>query len=325
LHVDAAALLLNNLHTQTLEFSAGRGFRSRSIERSRLRLGEGQAGRAALERRLIQIPDLTRPDSGFMHAERIASEGFRVYCAAPLISKGLVRGVLEIFNRAPLTVDAEWLEFLEMMAGQAAIAVDSAQLFEGIQRSNIELVMAYDSTLEGWSRALDLRDKETEGHTQRVTDLTVQLARAMGIGSEELIHVRRGALLHDIGKMGIPDSILLKPAPLSAEEWEIMRKHPVYAHEMLAPIAFLRRALDIPYCHHEKWDGTGYPRGLKGEQIPLVSRIFTVVDVWDALRSDRPYRTAWPDSKVRDYLREESGRHFDPEAAEAFLRHVPAD
>src|SRR5581483_1480327 len=177
-------------------------------------------------------------------------------------------------------------------------------------------------TIEGWSRAMDLRDKETEGHTQRVTEMTLRLARAFGVSDEQLVHIQRGALLHDIGKMGIPDSILLKPEALTDEEWAIMRQHPVYAYELLSPIAYLRPALDIPYCHHEKWDGSGYPRGLKGEQIPLAARLFAIVDVWDALRSDRPYRKAWTLERVCDHLHSLRGTHFQPEVVDAFLEMI---
>lgn len=184
---------------------------------------------------------------------------------------------------------------------------------------NAELTQAYDATIEGWSRALDMRDKETEGHCRRVTDLTLSLARALGLPSEELLHVRRGALLHDIGKVGIPDSILLKPGPLTSDEWAIMRRHPALAYEMLAPIAFLRPALDIPHFHHEKWDGTGYPHGLAGDRIPLAARLFAVVDVWDALLSDRPYREGWPLERVRAHIQAGAGTHFDPQVVEAFL------
>jgi len=193
------------------------------------------------------------------------------------------------------------------------------QMAASLEKRQQELIEAYDATIEGWSRALDLRDKETEGHTLRVTEMTVKLARAAGMSEEEIQHVRRGALLHDIGKMGIPDQILLKPDKLTEEEWIIMRKHPVYAFELLSPIAYLRPALDIPYCHHEKWDGSGYPRGLKGEQIPLAARLFTVVDVWDALLSDRPYRQRWPREKAIEYIKSQSGKHFDPKAVELFL------
>jgi HD-GYP domain-containing protein (c-di-GMP phosphodiesterase class II) len=189
-----------------------------------------------------------------------------------------------------------------------------------LNESKMDLLKAYDSTLEGWSTALELRDRETEGHTQRVTDMTLQLAEAMGASSEELVDIRRGALLHDIGKMGIPDSILLSTGTLSAQEWEIMRKHPVYAYELLWPIEYLRPALEIPLCHHERWDGKGYPRGLKGEEIPLAARIFAVVDVWDAMRSDRPYRKALPDDEVCQYIWESAGSQFDPEVVKCFFR-----
>ncbi len=188
-----------------------------------------------------------------------------------------------------------------------------------IQQANIELTNAYDATIEGWSHAMDLRDKETEGHTQRVTELTDRLARSMGIQGPVLINIRRGALLHDIGKMGIPDHILLKPGSLSNIEWEIMRQHPQIAYDMLVHIDYLRPALDIPYCHHEKWDGSGYPRGLQKEEIPLVARIFSVIDVWDALTSDRPYRGAWSNEKALAYIREHSGLHFDPLVVDAFM------
>ena len=191
-----------------------------------------------------------------------------------------------------------------------------------LQRSNLELTLAYDATIEGWSRALDLRDKETEGHTQRVTEMTEKLARSFGVRDAELLQIRWGALLHDIGKMGVPDGILLKPGSLTDEEWVAMKKHPDFAYEMLSPIRYLQQSLDIPYCHHEKWDGTGYPRGLKGAQIPLSARIFAVVDVWDALCSDRPYRAGWPEEKVREHIRALSGTHFDPQVVDVFMQSL---
>jgi HD-GYP domain-containing protein (c-di-GMP phosphodiesterase class II)/uncharacterized protein YigA (DUF484 family) len=323
LRVDAADILLLNRRAQTLVYAAGRGFRTRALQHTQLRVGEGHAGLAALERRIINILDLRQAAGDLSRAPLLSSEGFVAYYGVPLVTKGQVEGVLEIYHRSPLSSDPEWLDFLESLAGQAAIAIDNATLFENLQRSNLELSLAYDTTLEGWSRALELRDQETKGHTVRVTELTLQLARTWGTFTEEaLVHLRRGVLLHDIGKMGIPDGILLKPGPLTDEEWVIMRQHPVYAHEMLAPIAFLRPALDIPYCHHEKWDGTGYPRGLKGEEIPLAARFFAVVDVWDALRSDRPYRAAWPAAKVCEHLRALSGAHFDPQVVELFLKII---
>ncbi|MBI3536306.1 MAG: HD domain-containing protein [Chloroflexi bacterium] len=189
-----------------------------------------------------------------------------------------------------------------------------------IAERNRDLAHAYDKTMEGWSRALDLRDKETEGHTLRVTEMTIQLARAFGMSEAEIVHVRRGALLHDMGKLGIPDSILLKPGKLTDEERNTMRQHPRYAYEMLAPIEYLRPALDIPYCHHEKWDGTGYPRQLQGEAIPLSARLFALADVYDALTSDRPYHAAWTKDKTLEHIKTLSGSHFEPRAVEVFLQ-----
>jgi putative nucleotidyltransferase with HDIG domain len=297
-----------------------KGFHTRRIESNFLRLGESYAGRAALERKIIFVEDLKNAGSKFNPPGLIEDEKFVSYYAIPLVAKGRVEGVLEIFNRSRLKPSLEWQEFLEALGGQAAIAIENLSLFEELQQSNFELALAYDATIEGWSHALDLRDRETEGHTLRVTDMSLQLARSMKIGDEELIHLRRGALLHDIGKMGVPDRILHKPGPLTEEEWMVMRRHPQYAFEMLTPIAYLRRALDIPYAHHERWAGEGYPRGLQGEMIPLPARIFAIVDVWDALTSDRPYRPAWSPDKTLEYVRAQSGRHFDPRIVEEFLR-----
>jgi response regulator RpfG family c-di-GMP phosphodiesterase len=261
----------------------------------------------------------------FARAALLAGEGFVEYYAVPLFAKGRNVGMLEVFHRVPREVDDKWQSFLETLAGQAAIAVDSAQLFRDLQRSNTNLITAYDATIEGWSRALDMRDKETEGHTQRVAAMTERLVLALDFSETELVHIRRGALLHDIGKMGVPDAILLKPDNLSPDEWNIMRMHPTYALEMLSPIAYLRPALDIPYCHHEKWDGSGYPRGLKGDQIPLSARLFALVDVWDALISDRPYRRGWPQEKIIEHIRSLSGTHFDPGLLGEFFKVINED
>jgi PAS domain S-box-containing protein len=317
LEVDASAVLLLNAHMQTLEYAAARGFWGDAITRSTVMLGKGPAGRAALERRSIHISD---PANLGGAGQGLEGEGFVSAYVIPLVIKGAVKGVLELFQRGSISPKADWKDFAEMVAEQAAIAIENSALFEDLQRSNTDLAMAYDTTLEGWSRALDLRDRETEGHTRRVTEITLRLSRAMGIGEAELAHIRRGAILHDIGKMAIPDSILHKPAPLTEEEWVIMRRHPVYAYEMLSPIDYLRPALDIPYCHHEKWDGTGYPRQLRGEQIPPAARIFAVVDVWDALRSGRPYRAAWKPDKVLAHIRSLAGSYFDSRVVEQFLK-----
>ena len=191
-----------------------------------------------------------------------------------------------------------------------------------LEQAHTELIAAYDATILGWSRAMDLRDRETEGHSQRVAEHTVRLAKAMGISEQELVHVRRGALLHDMGKLGVPDAILYKPEKLTEEEWNIMRQHPQLAYDMLKSIDYLRPALDIPYCHHEKWDGSGYPHRLKGEHIPLAARIFAIVDVWDALTSDRPYRQAWSKEDSLAHIREQSGKHFEPQVVDLFFKTI---
>jgi putative nucleotidyltransferase with HDIG domain len=228
-----------------------------------------------------------------------------------------VIGVLEALNKKQGGFTDEDVKILTAIASQAAVAIENAQLVKALQES-------YESTLEGWAAALDLRDKETEGHSQRVTMLSLRLAEQMGLSKEFLTYVRQGALLHDIGKMAVPDHILHKKGPLTEQEKAIMRQHPVNAYNMLYPIAYLRPALDIPFCHHERWDGTGYPRGLKGDEIPLAARIFTVIDIWDALRSDRPYRKAWSERETLDYIQEQSGKSLDPTVVRHFVDFFPS-
>lgn len=321
LKVDAACVLLLKPNTNRLEFSAGRGFRTNRINSTKMKPGEGYAGQVAFDKKVVYIKDLNSAEQKFARSSLLAEENFISYFGVPLISKGEAQGVLEIFNRSPLHVDVEWLSFLDSLSWQTAIAVDNALLFENLQHSNFELEAAYNATIEGWSRALDLRDKETEGHSLRVTELTLKLAQNIGLDEASLINIKRGALLHDIGKMGVPDSILLKPGPLTEDEWIIMRQHPQHAYDLLAPIAYLQQALDIPYCHHEKWDGTGYPRGLKAEDIPISARVFAIIDVWDALTSDRPYRPAWSQEATLEYIRKNSSSHLDPQVVNAFLHH----
>jgi putative nucleotidyltransferase with HDIG domain len=299
------------------------GFKTRTIERSRVKLADGCAGLAAREQRIVSHPDLKLVHGSFSRSSLLLDENFTAYFAAPLISKGQVKGVLEVFKYNPYEPDTEWLSYFETLATQSAIAIESVNMFKNLQRSNSELTLAYDATIEGWSLALDLRDKETEGHSQRVTEMTLLLAEKIGmIDDVEKLNLKRGALLHDIGKMGIPDSILLKTGTLTLDEMRIMRQHPIYAYQMLSPIAYLKHAVEIPYCHHEKWDGSGYPRGLKGEEIPLSARLFTVVDVFDALSSDRPYRKAWSREEILRYIEEQAGKHFDPKIAKIFLEMI---
>lgn len=321
LQVEAAAVFLYNPHTLSMEYIAGNGFHNPTFKYPLLRLGEACTGQTALETRITTHTDFQKYLLENPHPlhRLLQAEEFTQYVGIPLHSKGQVKGVLELYHRYPFAADESWLDFLETLGRQVAIAIDNIEMLDGIQRSKLELELAYDATIEGWSRVLDLRDKETEGHSQRVTQICIELSRRMGIREDEIVHIRRGALLHDIGKMGVPDSILLKPGPLTPEEREIMQKHPVIAFEMLSPIAYLKPALDIPHYHHEKWDGTGYPYGLRGDQIPLPARIFAVADVWDALTSDRPYRKAWSTEKTYAYIQEQSGIHFDPKVVSVFL------
>lgn len=240
---------------------------------------------------------------------------------APISHRGTVLGTLTALNQIhERDFTAQDLELLTTIATQTAIAIENIRLFEDLRRSNQNITLAYDATIEGWSRALELRDHETQGHTLRVTEMTLQFAQLLGFDGEALTHIRRGALLHDIGKMGVPDRILQKPGELTPEEWQVMRLHPQYAYEMLAPIEYLHPALDIPYCHHEKWDGSGYPRGLKGEQIPIAARIFAIIDVWDALTSPRPYRSAvWSATQTMQHIQKNAGIHFDPALIKIFI------
>lgn len=322
LKVDAATVMLKIPNTHILECAAVQGFKRYRMAGRIQPLGEGLAGRAAVKQRLVYFPDLGDLQDVPEVNTIVAEEGFVSYYGICLMSKGLVKGVIEIYHRLPLSLDEESLEFLQDFAGQVAVAVENISLFTDLQHSNLQLALAYDATIDGLTRALDLRDRETEDHTRRVIDLTLQFARMAGISPADLVHVRRGAYLHDIGKIGVPDAILLKNDSLNEDEWAVMRRHPQYAYDMLYPVDYLRPALEIPYCHHEKWDGTGYPRGLRSTDIPLAARLFAVVDVWDALTHERPYRKAWTEEQAADYLRVQSGKHFDPQLVEMFFKLI---
>ena len=319
LGVDATSVLLFNPHTHKLKYFSGLGFRNIAIAHSEINLGEGVAGKAGLERELIHIPDLRDSEEASRQAELLAEEEFVAYYALPLVARGELKGVLEIFNRSALSPDLDWLDFLSAVASQAAVAMDNADLIATLQRHNTGLGFAYDATLEGLSSALDLREQISSGHSQQLAEWTLKLGEAVGMEGPDLINHRRGALMHDIGKIGVPESILLKPGPLSDKEWDTMHMHPRYAHRLLSDIPYLRSAVNIPFCHHEKWDGSGYPRGLKGKEIPLAARVFAVVGAWDVLGRDRPYREAWPNMKIREHLKSQSGIDFDPEIVEKFL------
>ncbi len=319
LEVDAATFLKLNTWTKELEYVAGRGLIGHRIKDRVVRLGEGIAGKSALEKRILWLEKF---DEAEPRLDVFEEEGFVSYVAAPLISKGRILGVLELFARKPLEIKEDWLSFLEALTNQLAIALDNLELLTDLEKANVKLFQAYESTIEALAKALELKDRETEGHSERVVALTLKIAKKLGLEGDDLLNIRRGALLHDLGKLAIPDSVLLKPDKLTDEEWEIMKKHPVYAFELLSKIEYLRPALDIPYYHHERWDGSGYPKGLKGEEIPLPARIFAVVDVYDALTHDRPYRKAWSEEEAIEYIKRESGRLFDPKVVKAFLEVI---
>lgn len=320
LKADAAAIFLVDEQQTSLKLAVATGFKKVRLAGETIPLGQPYIGQAAAEQKTILVTDFSGLDPEDRFLQIVREEGFSSYLCAPMVVKSKLLGAIGIYPRGEFHSDAHLVPFFESVARQAAIAIENKTLYRNEQKAKEDLVAAYDATIEGWSRAMDLRDKETEGHSRRVTELALELARRLGMQGEDLLNVRRGALLHDIGKVAIPDGVLLKPGPLSDEEWVIMKKHPSFAHEMLSPIEYLRPSLDIPYCHHEKWDGTGYPRGLSGKDIPLPARIFAVVDVWDALTSDRPYRKAWTSEHARSYIANEAGRHFDPEVTFEFVK-----
>jgi len=327
LKVDIADILLLDPVTQTLKFAVGRGFHTDALKRTRLRFGEGYAGKAAMERRLIKVPDLDLKTgtTELVRSIYLPEENPVSYYAAPLVSKGVVRGVIEILHRSPLNPNQEWFGFLEAVATQTAIAIDNATMFEDLQRSNMDLVQAYEAAIEGWAKILDIRDEETEGHTLRVTEMTLKIAQRMGILEADLAHIHRGALLHDIGKIGIPDHILHKPAELDKLEWQQMRRHPEIGADIVSHIKKLQSAIPFIRFHHEHYDGNGYPNGLRGDQIPLGARILSVVDAYGAMIDRRVYRPAKPPRDAVQELNSQSGLQFDPNVVRAFLRTLNMD
>ena len=318
LKIDSADIMLIDAGTQKLEYKAGLGFQGSDVAQSLLALDQGFAGVAVRDRRLMTYPDLSEVEDGY--ARQLQKEGYASYFCAPLIAKQTVQGVLEIYHRTPLDPDPAWLDFLSALAGQAAVAIDSGRLVESLHQSNYHLSQAYEETLHGWAKALELRTQESEGRTRAMAEMTLQLAGIFGIDPARRPHIYRGALLHDLGLVAIPDAILFKPGPLTEAEWQIIRQHPLYAQQILNAIEYLNPAIAIPYAHHERWNGSGYPLGLKAAAIPLEARIFAVVDVWDALSSERPYRAAWNQAKIAGYLIQQSGVLFDPQVVEAFLK-----
>jgi PAS domain S-box-containing protein len=325
LEVDAADILYFHPTLKTLKLIAQTGFRQNILQRTDLEIGEGYAGEAAQSRSTVHIPDLTQEETEFTQSLAFAAEQFVSYFGLPLLAKGKLVGVMEIFHRSPLDPDRQKLELFEMVAGLAAIAIDHQNLQKDLERSRTEIIKGFDAIIEGWAQALELRGIESPGHARRVVDMTLRLAGELGLSGDILVELRRGTLLHDIGKMGIPDQVLKKGKELTKEERKMIGRHPTDAFDLLGQIDALQSALDIPLYHHERWDGEGYPHGLKGEKIPFPARIFAIVDVWDALLTDRPYRDAWPREKAVAHIKEQSGKHFDPRVVNAFIKIIESD
>ncbi|MEW6548643.1 MAG: HD domain-containing phosphohydrolase [Spirochaetota bacterium] len=322
LECDAIALYLADKNQETLECMASSGFKTNLVSHTIVKFGQPNIGTAAEERRVVSAYDFEAVDPACAFGFLIDKEEFRSQHGAPIIVGGKIKGALEVWFRKTLRPGPEWFVLFDAIANQVGMALDYNALYADLQKAYLDLETSYEATIEGWSAAMDLRDEETEGHSRRVTTLSLSLAAKLGLSESEIAQVRRGAFLHDIGKIGIPDSVLKKPGPLNDEEWVLMKEHPKKALEMLGRIPYLKDSLDIPLYHHEKFDGTGYPYGLAGQKIPLAARLFSIVDVFDALTSDRPYRGAWTKERAIAYLREQKGKHFDPELIDVFISMV---
>jgi PAS domain S-box-containing protein len=336
LQADAVDVLLYEQKDNSFYYADSIGFSSERIRNARVKFGGSFAGIAAETKGLVHFTDLQNEDVDEAFRSLLKEENIKSYYGVALIAKEKIVGVLELYLRKETETDNEWLDFFQTIAGQAALAIENAQLLDGLESTNRQLsqvnadlisantnlTAAYDATIESLAKALNLRDYETEDHSRRVTSMMIDLAELMDFTPEEKVHIHRGTLLHDIGKMGVPDSILRKPGLLTPEERKTMEQHPIYAYNLLKSIDYLQPALSIPHLHHEKWDGTGYPHGLKGEVIPLAARLFALVDVFDALTSDRPYRKAWSVEQAVEYIKEQSGKHFDPSLVDVFLNYI---
>jgi HD-GYP domain-containing protein (c-di-GMP phosphodiesterase class II) len=319
---EAVTALHYNLSAQRFDLLAAHGLNAPALAKIKLYFETGLAGRFVEERQPIWIEDILTSKPRSRSVSQLAEEGFRSYLALPLIGHNDFLGILELFWSKTPDIQAQDMGFLERMTEQISLTMERSAIVRDLRRSNEGLASAYNAMIEGLSRALELRDFETEGHTRRVSVLMMRFGEHMQIPSVQWDAIKQGALLHDIGKLGIPDAILLKPGSLTQRERQVMQQHAVYGYNILAPIISLRQTLDITLYHHERWDGSGYPYGLAGEQIPLVARLFAVVDVFDALTSDRPYRSAWSHLQAIEYLRERSGQLFDPQVVEFFLEIV---
>jgi len=314
---ESAAFLLYDSTTQLLKKVVARGWMEKVFERP-LKPDEGISGRIFSTGK-SHFSSLLRNDPLIAPWSRELSPPDSANVGVPVIAKGTVLGVFHIAIKAPVLFSRDIIELAEMFGSYAGIVIGRMQLIEALRNADRQMQKAYDETLEGWARAIGMRDDETFQHTIRVVKIAVAIGRYLDLDPQAIENLRRGALLHDVGKLGIPDTILRKPGPLNDEETAIMQTHTSFGYELLKPIKYLEEALVLPYCHHERWDGTGYPRRLKGEEIPLLARIFAVADVFDAMTSDRPYRPAHTIREAIEYIRSQRGKHFDPRAVEAFL------
>jgi PAS domain S-box-containing protein len=312
-------LLLLDQQSMTLRRILSLGEKFNRNQQSEVPISNTLSGQVILSRRTLIIQDLPSYAASHEIGNSIFTHDFRAYVGIPLISKGKIRGIFQTFYKKPLSDNEEYISLLEAFASQAAIAADNINTYNEIQQTNTNLVLALDAVLISWASSLELRDFEPQGHPQRLADLTLQLAKLMAVPKEELIHIWRGALLHDIGKISISEDIMLKKGKLTPEEWESIYQHTIIAEKLLSPINFLNPAKEIPIYHHERWDGSGYPKGLKGEEIPLSARIFMVVEVYDTLISDRPYRSGWSKENAISFISENAGVLFDPVVVERFL------
>jgi response regulator RpfG family c-di-GMP phosphodiesterase len=322
LNVDAVTILKFDPKRKELVYSLGKGFFTNALKHTRLKVGEGNAGKAAQEKGIIYLRNFTVNIGELMKSPEFLAEGFASYHAIPMYVEERLLGVIELFRRSDFDPDQEWYDYLQNLADQTAIALENFEVIIELKQSQQDILHAYDETLEGWVHGLDIRVHESNGHTRRVTEQSLSLATVVGLPEDQLQNIRRGSLLHDIGNAGVPDRVLLKPDVLTEEERNLVRQHPNIAREMLYPISYLRPALDIPYCHHEWWDGSGYPRGIRGDAIPMAARIFTIVDVWDSLLSNRPYRPAWSRGQVIKYMHAMTGIQFDPGLMDIFWKMV---
>jgi len=322
LKADAADILLLNPALNMLEYSAKSGFVEQRLQPDKIALTTSIAGQVLLDNRAISCADLNASPLSSLNSHT-RTQQFQAYFAKPLSVKGVAIGVMEVFFRKPFYPDQDWLSFFEAISTQAAVAHDAHRQYADLQKLQQSVSSSFKSTLETWSRSLELHALEVPGHIQRVVKESLQLAKLVGIPQDQLTNIEYGALLHDIGKLGVMDQILRKKGNLTDDEWEQIKCHPKIARDLLSNVKILKDALDIPYSHHENWDGSGYPQGLKGEKIPLPARIFAVVETFDALISDQPYRQAWSRQDAIHYLKDQRGKKFDPGVVDAFLDHLP--